>query len=93
MGQDGDRASDGASSEQFHTHLRPYCGHAGAREIRMYTAYADANGVRLRLISSTDNRWRHVSMLYEIPNGWAWTICDECPADASGAGQRRRAAG
>lgn len=87
MGQ-GD---DGASSAAFHTRLRHYCGHDGARKIRMYASYADANGVRLRLQSSPDNGWRHVSSLYEIPNGWAWTVCNECPADLERA--RRRAVG
>jgi hypothetical protein len=88
MGQD-DGAVDGASAEAFHTWVRHYCGHAGAREIRMYTSYADANSVRLR-VQSSDNGWRHVSGLYEIPNGWAWTVCNECPADA---GRARRAVG
>jgi hypothetical protein len=76
--------ADGTSSEAFHTRLRSYCPHTGAREIRMYASYADANGVRLRMQSS-DNGWRHVSTLYEIPGGWAWTLCQECPAE------RRRA--
>jgi hypothetical protein len=88
MGQDG----NGASSEAFHTRLRQYCGHAGAREIRMYTSYADANGVRLR-VQSEDNGWRHVSVLYEIPSGWAWTVCNECPSDAGRARVSRRAVG
>jgi hypothetical protein len=74
--------ADGTSSEAFHTRLRSYCAHKGAREIRMYTSYADANGVRLRMQSS-NNDWRHVSALYEVPGGWAWTLCHECPADAS----------
>ena len=76
--------ADGTSSEAFHTRLRSYCAHASAREIRMYSSYADANGVRLRTQAS-DNGWRHVSALYEIPGGWAWTLCQECPAE------RRRA--
>jgi hypothetical protein len=82
--------ADGAFSGAFHTRLRHYCGHDGAREIRMYTSYADANGVRLRLQSS-DHGWRHVSGLYEIPGGWAWTLCQECPA--SDALRVRRAVG
>jgi hypothetical protein len=80
--------ADGGSSEAFHTRLRRYCAHESAREIRMYTAYADANGVRLRFQSS-DHGWRHVSGLYEIPGGWAWTLCQECPA--ADAGRVRRA--
>ena len=83
MGSD----ADGTSSEAFHTRLRSYCAHQGAREIRMYTSYADANGVRLRM-QSADHGWRHVSGLYEVPGGWAWTLCYECPADA---GRARRA--
>jgi hypothetical protein len=60
-----------------------YCPHDGAREIRMYMSYADANAVRLRLrlVLAADPRWRHVSTIYEIPNGWAWTLCNECPAE------------
>lgn len=46
----------------------------------MYMPYAEANGVRLRLILAADPRWRHVSVIYEIPLGWAWTLCNECPA-------------
>ena len=80
--------ADGTFSEAFHTRLRRYCMHDGAREIRMYSSYADANGVRLRL-QSADNGWRHVSGLYEIPGGWAWTLCHECPA--ADAGRVRRA--
>jgi hypothetical protein len=45
----------------------------------MYMPYAEANAVRLRLILARDPRWRHVSAIYEIPHGWAWTLCDECP--------------
>jgi hypothetical protein len=92
MGQDGDGPVDGASSERYHTRVRHYCGHTGAREIRMYTSYADANGVRLRL-HSVGGGWRHVSALYEIPSGWAWTVCNECPADAGRARPPRRAVG
>jgi hypothetical protein len=88
MGHNGDRTA----SEPFHTHVRQYCGHAGAREIRMYTSYADANGVRLRL-QSEDHGWRHISGLYEIPSGWAWTVCHECPADAERVRAPRRAVG
>jgi hypothetical protein len=74
MGQERDAPGTGAQ----HVRLRHYCGHDNAREIRMYTSYAEANGVRLRL-ASTAAGWRHVSQLYEIPNGWAWTVCNECP--------------
>lgn len=76
MGQD----ADGRSSEAFHTRLRRYCIHDGAREIRLYTSYADANAVRLRL-SSADGDGQHISALYEIPGGWAWTMCQECPVE------------
>jgi hypothetical protein len=89
MGQD----HDGASPGTFHTRLRHYCAHDGAREIRLYTSYADANGVRLRLQSSPESSWRHVSQLYEIPNGWAWTVCNECPAEAERARSSNRAVG
>jgi hypothetical protein len=89
MGQGG----DGASSAAFHTQLHHYCDHASAREIRMYTSYADANGVRLRVQSASEPGWRHVSTLYEIANGWAWTVCNECPADAGRARPSRRAVG
>jgi hypothetical protein len=54
----------------------------------MYMPYGEANAVRLRLMLSGEPRWRHVSVLYEIPNGWAWTLCNECPAEA-----RREAVG
>jgi len=84
---------DGASSGAFRTRLRQYCAHDGAREIRLYTSYADANGIRLRLQVSSDSPWRHVSQLYEIPNGWAWTLCNECPADAERARSSNRAVG
>jgi hypothetical protein len=80
----------GSFSEALHTRLRRYCAHEGAREIRMYSSYADANSVRLRLQSS-DHGWRHVSVLYEIPGGWAWTLCQQCPA--ADAGGLRRAVG
>ena len=79
MGSD----ADGTSSEAFHIRLRLYCHHAGAREIRLYASYADANTVRLRLQSSD---WRHISALYEIPGGWAWTMCQECPAEGRAVG-------
>lgn len=66
-----------------------YCPHERAREIRMYMPYGEANAVRLRLMLAGDPRWRHVSAIYQIPNGWAWTLCDECPAadrrEATGA--------
>jgi hypothetical protein len=81
--------ADGASSDAFHTRLRHYCAHDSAREIRLYTSYADANSVRLRLQSS-DAAWRHVSALYEIPGGWAWTMCQECPVESA---RSRRAVG
>jgi hypothetical protein len=63
-----------------------YCPHDGAREIRMYMAYAEANAVRLRLRLGAQPGWRHVSAVYEIPNGWAWTLCNECPADEARTG-------
>src|SRR5262249_16755675 len=59
-----------------------YCQHDAARQIPMYMPDAQANAVRLRLIRAGDPRWRHVSPLYEIPHGWAWTLCNECPAGA-----------
>jgi hypothetical protein len=65
-----------------------YCPHDGAREIRMYMSYGDANAVRLRLMIAGEPRWRHVSAIYEIPNGWAWMLCNQCPAD-----ERREAVG
>ena len=58
------------------------CPHDAAREIHMYMPYAEANAVRLRLIRAGDPRWHHVSGIYEIPHGWAWTLCKECPANA-----------
>jgi hypothetical protein len=82
--------AEGTFSEAFHTRLRHDCAHPGAREIRMYTSYADANGVRLRL-QSLDQGWRHVSGLYEIAGGWAWTLCWECRAED--VGRFRRAVG
>jgi len=45
----------------------------------MYMPYAEANAVRLRLMLASEGRWRHVSTIYQIPNGWAWTLCNECP--------------
>lgn len=49
----------------------------------MYMPYGEANAVRLRLrlVLAADPRWRHISAIYEIPNGWAWTLCNECPED------------
>ena len=55
-----------------------YCAHRSAREIRVYMAYADANTVRLRSAQASGSLPAHVSWLYEIPGGWAWTICREC---------------
>jgi len=46
----------------------------------MYMPYGEANAVRLRLVLAADPRWRHISAIYQIPNGWAWTICNECPS-------------
>jgi hypothetical protein len=62
--------------------LRSYCAHPHAREIRLYSSYAEANAVRLRLMLAQDHAWRHVSTIYEIPGGWAWTVCDRCDANA-----------
>jgi hypothetical protein len=45
----------------------------------MYMPYGEANAVRLRLVLANDPRWRHISAIYQIANGWAWTICNECP--------------
>jgi hypothetical protein len=47
----------------------------------MYMPYGEANAARLRLLLAGDPRWRHTSAIYEIPNGWAWTLCNECPAE------------
>ena len=66
-----------------------YCAHDGAREIRMYMRYGEANAVRLRLVLAGEARWRHISTIYQIPSGWAWTLCDECPPDDA----RREAVG
>lgn len=63
--------------------LRSYCDHQEAREIRVYSSYAEANAVRLRLTLAPDHASRHVSMIYEIPGGWAWTVCDRCAVSAS----------
>ena len=60
-------------------HAPSYCAHDRAREIRMYMPYAEANAIRLRLVLADEGRWRHVSTIYQIPNGWAWTLCNECP--------------
>ena len=61
---------------------RRYCEHAAAREIRLYMAYAEANTVRIRCAQSAATANAHVSWLYEIPGGWAWTICRECRVSA-----------
>jgi hypothetical protein len=63
--------------------LRSYCAHDEAREIRIYSSYAEANAVRLRLTLAPDHATRHVSMIYEIPGGWAWTVCDRCAVNES----------
>jgi hypothetical protein len=65
--------------------LFSYCAHDGAREIRMYMPYGEASAVRLRLcpVLARDPRWRHISAIHEIPHGWAWTLCNECPAGDS----------
>jgi len=55
-----------------------YCGHDGAREIRMYCPYADANATRLRSAEAATAQDLHVSRLYAIPGGWGWTLCREC---------------
>ena len=59
------------------------CPHDGAREIRTYMPYGEANAVRLRLrlVLADDPRWRHISAIYEIPHGRAWTLCHECPEE------------
>jgi hypothetical protein len=54
-----------------------YCDHRSARQIRVYMPYADANTVRLRA-AQAESPGVHVSWLYEIPGGWAWTSCREC---------------
>jgi hypothetical protein len=54
----------------------------------MYMPYGEANAIRLRLMLAGEPNWRHVSPVYEIPNGWAWTLCNDCPAEA-----RREAVG
>jgi len=54
----------------------------------MYMPYGEANAVWLRLMLAGDPRWRHVSAIYEISNGWAWTVCNECPVE-----DRREAVG
>jgi hypothetical protein len=80
---EGSMTANGSDPKPSPLAPRPprYCLHDGAREIRMYMPYAEANAVRLRLMHASDRPWRHVSILYEIPNGWAWTVCRECPAD------------
>jgi hypothetical protein len=55
-----------------------YCGHPSAREIRLYMPYADANTIRLRAAQAPGAPPVHVSWLYEIPGGWAWTVCRDC---------------
>jgi hypothetical protein len=55
-----------------------YCDHRSARQIRLYMPYADANTVRLRAAQAEGSSGVHVSWLYEIPGGWAWTVCREC---------------
>jgi hypothetical protein len=55
-----------------------YCAHDGAREIRLYFPYADANAIRLRAAQTVTGENLHVSRLYAIPGGWAWTVCREC---------------
>ena len=55
-----------------------YCGHDGAREIRIYVPYGDANATRLRSTEAAVFENLHVSRLYAIPGGWGWTICREC---------------
>jgi hypothetical protein len=57
-----------------------YCDHPSARQIRVYMTYADANTLRLRAAQTARSPGVHVSWLYEIPGGWAWTICQECQA-------------
>ena len=73
------------SQSEVRPRAHRYCPHDGAREIRMYMAYAEANAVRLRVMLVSQPGWRHVSAVYEIPNGWAWTLCNECPADEARA--------
>ena len=55
-----------------------YCGHDGAREIRIYSQYADANTTRLRAAGAATLENLHLSRLYAIPGGWGWTICRDC---------------
>ena len=55
-----------------------YCGHDGAREIRIYAQYAEANATRLRTTEAAAFDKLHVSRLYAVPGGWGWTICREC---------------
>lgn len=47
----------------------------------MYMTYGEANAIRLRLTLAGEPRWNHISVMYEIPGGWAWTLCKECPAE------------
>lgn len=55
-----------------------YCGHDGAREIHLYMRYAEANALRLRHAEALVFADIHVSRLYAIDGGWAWTACREC---------------
>jgi hypothetical protein len=50
--------------------------------------YGEANAVRLRVTLAAEPRWRHISGIYEVPGGWAWTLCNECPGE-----DRREAVG
>jgi hypothetical protein len=59
-------------------HTARYCDHEGAREIRLYGPYADANAARLRLAEAASVQELHVSRLYPIPGGWGWTLCRQC---------------
>jgi hypothetical protein len=59
-------------------HRTTYCGHDGAREIRIYSQYADANATRLRAAGAAALENLDLSRLYAIPGGWGWTICREC---------------
>jgi hypothetical protein len=68
----------GAAAASPNIERSSYCGHPLAREIRLYMPYADANTVRLRSAQAPGSPAAHVSWLYEIPGGWAWTICPDC---------------
>ena len=55
----------------------PTCHHEGARHIRLFIPYADANVIRMRLAASTDGAY--VSPIYRLPgDGWGWTMCPTC---------------